>query len=69
MDLTVFIAIGLFVLPVALICVLAYGTRNILQSSRSRGQKALRILGLAVLLSVAGLFAVKLLLLPFASFH
>lgn len=69
MDLTVFIAIGSFVLPVVLICLLAYGTRNILQSSRSRGQKALRVLGLAVLLSIAGLVAIQLLLLPFEGVH
>lgn len=64
-----FIAIGSFVLPVVLICLLAYGTRNILQSSRSRGQKALRVLGLAVLLSIAGLVAIQLLLLPFEGVH
>lgn len=69
MDLTVFIAIGSFVLPVVLICLLAYGTRNILQSSRSRRQKALRVLGLAVLLSIAGLVAIQLLLLPFEGVH
>ena len=69
MDLMVFVAVGLFVFPVVLVSVLAYGTKHILESSRSKRDKAMKVLGLVVLLLTAGLLGFRVLLLPFDGVH
>ncbi|HET9528360.1 MAG TPA: hypothetical protein VFO99_19445 [Pyrinomonadaceae bacterium] len=67
MDLVLFSAIALVVLLTVLTSVMVYVSRSILDSSKSKRQKALWVLGVTALLLIVAVVGLGLVLSPFAS--
>lgn len=67
MDLVLFSAIALVVLLTVLASVMVYVSRSILDSSKSKRQKALWVLGVTALLLIVAVVGLGLVLSPFAS--
>ena len=66
MDLVLFSAIALVVLLTVLTSVMVYVSRSILDSSKSKRQKALWVLGVTALLLIVAVVGLGLVLSPFA---